>query len=204
MNASIHTQRIPKTDDFISKLIASEDNSITSVIAFMTYNPSIGRVLEAGGVAKFQQIALDLVTRLPSIRSDDDFDSLHHTTVRKIIRTFKTARGERLSYGQAQKPLNVFLKVYVDWAHRPSNKLRSHLLPILHVPLDRVLMKAIKGNFTAWYKKEIHPHVCLPQRAFSISRIDKKMYDRWQTFFRATYPKKPLIFDIAWALNRAG
>src|SRR5436190_21332608 len=98
-------------NDFISQLIASEDNSITSVIAFSTYNPSIGRVLEAGGVAKFQRIAGDLVSKLSSVKSLEDFDALHHRTVLKIIRTFKTSRGTRVSYGQAQKPLNVFLKV---------------------------------------------------------------------------------------------
>lgn len=194
--------RSHKMDDFISQLIAREGDSITSVIAFTTYNPSIGRVLEAGGVPKFQQIARDLVSELSSVQSFSDFDSLHHRTVLKIMRTFKTSRGKRVSYGQAQKPLNVFLKVYVDWAHRPSNQLRKQLLPMLHVPLDSILMKAIKRKFTDWYHNEIRPHVSLPQQAFSISRIDKKMYYRWQRFFRSTYPKKPLIFDIVWALNR--
>jgi hypothetical protein len=190
-------------DKFIGQLIASEDDSITSVVAFSTYNPSIGRVLEAGGVKKFQAIARDLVRELPSVRTPDDFDALHDKVIAKIIRTFKTSKGSRVSYGQAQKGLNVFLKVYVDWAHRPSRKLRCRLLPMLHVPLERILMKAIKQNFAAWYKAKVRPSVRVPQQAFSISRIDKRMYYRWQTFFRATYPKKPLIFDIAWALNRA-
>ena len=189
-------------NDFIAELIAREDDSITSVIAFATYNPSIGRVLESGGVAKFETIARSLVKQLSRITSQSTFDALHQTTTRKLTDTFTTARGKPLSYGQAQKPINVFLKTYVDWAHRPSPQIRRRLLPFLHVPLDKILMKTIKSKFADWYRSEIRPHVQVPQRAFSLSTIDEEMYRRWQDFFRQHYPKKPLIFDIAWALNR--
>ena len=63
-------------------------------------------------------------------------------------------------------------------------------------------MKAIKSKFADWYRTEIRPHVQVAQRAFSLATIDEDMYGRWQDFFRQSYPKKPLIFDIAWALNR--
>ncbi len=150
-------------DDFVTELIKCEDDSIVSVIAFATYNPSIGRVLETGGVKKFERIAKTLVSALPSIETVGDFDALHRRTVAQLIRNFQTARGVGVSYGQAQKPINVFLKVYVDWAHRPSTSIRERLLPFLHVPLDSILMKTIKAQFPAWYFTEIRPHIAVPQ-----------------------------------------
>jgi len=188
--------------EFIEELIKREDESIVSVIAFTTYNPSIGRVLEAGGIKKFQQIAGALVKTLPGVMTAHDFDAIHSRTVSRLIREFRTARGIEVSYGQAQKPINVFLKVYVDWAHRPSREVRSRLLPFLHVPLDSILMKAIKARCPAWYSSKIKPQITAPQQAFSLSKLDKKLYRSWQNFFRQQYPQKPLVFDIAWAVNR--
>jgi hypothetical protein len=34
----------------------------------------------------------------------------------------RTAQRRRTSYGQAQKAVNVFLKVYVDWAKLPDRR----------------------------------------------------------------------------------
>ena len=35
----------------------------------------------------------------------------------------ETSRGKSISYGEAQKPVNVFFKVYVDWAKLPNPAL---------------------------------------------------------------------------------
>ena len=199
---SLDVSRHCHMKEFIEELIKREDESIVSVIAFTTYNPSIGRVLEAGGIKKFQQIAEALVKALPAVTTAHDFDAVHSQTVSRLIRDFRTARGIEVSYGQAQKPINVFLKVYVDWAHRPSREVRDRLLPFLHVPLDSILMKAIKARCSAWYSSEIRPKITASQQAFSLSKLDQKTYQSWQDFFRQQYPQKPLVFDIAWAVNR--
>jgi hypothetical protein len=96
----------------------------------------------------------------------------------------------------------VFLKVYVDWARKPDEGTRSRLLPFLHVPLDSVLMKAVSDQYRPWYEKEIMPFGLRIQHEFSLSKIAAPVYLKWQQFFRQSYPPKPLIFDIAWALNR--
>ncbi len=49
-----------------------------------------------------------------------------------------------MSYGQAQKPVNVFLKVYVDWAKLPDRKTAIRLAKYLHVPLDSVVMGRVR------------------------------------------------------------
>ena len=191
--------RVEDMPAFITKLIGSEPKSIIRTLAFMSYNPSIGRVLEAGGVKTFQKIAEELVDDL---QTPQDFDRTHRVLMSRLIRDIKTAKGKPLSYGQAQKPLNVFLKVYVDWAHKPSSEIRDRLIPFLHVPLDSVLMKTIKNEFPDSYSREIKPYVRDSQRAFSLVALDADLYNKWQEFFRARHQQRPLIFDIAWELNR--
>jgi hypothetical protein len=146
-------------DSFIRRLLRAEPDAVTPVMAFMSYNPAIGRVLEGGGVKKFARVAAPLVRGLPNVRSRRHFDRLHSRSVRRILRTFRTSRKRKLSYGQAAKPINVFLKVYVDWAARPSPQVWERLLPLLHVPLDSVLMDKIREKDSAWYQREIWPHV---------------------------------------------
>ena len=45
-------------DKYIQELLNSESNSIIEVMAFMSYNPSIGRVFETGGVKVFKKMTL--------------------------------------------------------------------------------------------------------------------------------------------------
>ena len=188
--------------EFLDDLKKQEMEALTKVIAFMSYNPSIGRVLEKGGVIKFQKLAVKLVSELNSVRDLASFDNLHHIYVRKMIKNFETAHGKRLSYGQGQKPINVFLKVYVDWAGKPNHKVRRNLLRKLHVPLDSSIMKSIRREYKDWYEKTIKPQIKDHSQPFSLSKMNKTVYMKWQALFREKHPSKPLIFDIAWAINR--
>lgn len=189
-------------NNFIEELLKREDDSVKSVMAFMSYNPSIGRVLEKGGVKKFQKMMLQLVDELPQVHSQHDFDNVHDKYTKEVIKTLKTSKTTSVSYGQAQKPINVFLKIYVDWARKPNEKIRSKLLPFLNVPLDSILMKTIKKKYQNWYKTTIEPLQKSRAQEFSLSKIDQNIYMEWQNFFRGKYPTKPLIFDIVWAINR--
>lgn len=189
-------------DHFIAQLVAAESAVVTQVMAFMSYNPSIGRVLEKGGVSKFQKLMTAAVAKLPTAQSQQDFDALHRGCVCDILATFKTSRGSQPSYGQGQKPVNVFFKVYIDWARKPDDQTRTRLLPHLHVPLDSILMKTIKKQYSHWYKSEIKPSVKVPRQEFSLSKIGENLYMRWQAFFRQQYPEKPLLFDVVWGMKR--
>jgi len=191
------------TDKFIQNLLKNEDNSVTSVMAFMSYNPSIGRVLEKGGVKKFQKLILEMINKLPSVNNCSDFDDLHKEYLQKIIAEIKTNSNSQVSIGQAQKPINVFYKVYIDWARKPDENTRNKLLPFLHVPLDSILMETISTKYPDWYQQNIKQYVNNSQKEFRLSQIkDEELYYCWQKFFREKYPEKPLIFDVAWALNR--
>ncbi len=189
-------------DNFVAQLLASEGAVVTEVMAFMSYNPSIGRVLQKGGVVKFQEMMKSVVEKLPKVQSQGDFDDLHRECVSSLLATFKTSRGLEPVYGQGQKPINVFFKVYVDWARKPNDQTRIRLLPHLHVPLDSIVMKAIKKQYPEWYNPTVKPLIKAPLQEFSLSKIDEELYLLWQAFFRKQHPEKPLVFDVVWGMRR--
>jgi hypothetical protein len=139
----------------VQLLIAREPEAIIRTLAMMAYNPAIGRVLEEGGVAKFSDCMAEEIPQLYVTVIQDGFDEWHAHVCARILKEFKTAKGEKVSYGQAQKPLNVFLKVYVDWAKLPTRELAERLTPSLHCPLDSVMMKFVKREFPEMYEDRV-------------------------------------------------
>jgi hypothetical protein len=193
----------------------------------MAYIPAIGRALEKGGVGKFADLMVETVPKFYGYVTREHVDTIHAQTCERIISSFKTKSNQNLSYGQAQKALNVFLKVYVDHANRPDPELARKLVPFLHVPLDSILMKFIAREFREDYEKRIvrlrqqlaertaerlkeHLPDSTPtviRRAlfgneFSLVGINKEIYLAWQELLRSLWPGKPLMLDIIWVLER--
>lgn len=140
-------------------------------------------------------MAFQKVSLLKEINTKEDFDKFHKIWIFEFIDKIKTNNKLKCSYGQAQKSINVFLKLFVDWAKLPEENTAKRILPFLHVPLDSILMKTISQNY---------PIVLLQtsNKILSLSKIDEDIYTKWQNFFRNKFPEKPLLFDIAWAINR--
>jgi hypothetical protein len=206
-------------------LLGREPEAIIRTLAMMAYNPAIGRVLQGGSVVKFADLIADEIPKIYSVLIEK-FDDWHSGMCARILADFKTAKGEKLSYGQAQKPLNVFLKVYVDWAKLPSRELAEKLTPALHCPLDSVVMRFIKREFPNAYDERIAPVRRykldrITERAseiagtssqavarrilgneFSLAAIDKETYLQWQALCRSLWPGKPVQLDLIWALER--
>ena len=178
-----------ETVEHLEKL---ESQTVFYTLAMMSYNPSIGRVLERRGVNKFVHIAFEAFLEIDNIQTRDEFDSWHERFVEKIRNQIKTASGKEVSYGQAQKPINDFLKVYVDWARLPKIDASTRLCPHLHVPLDKVMMTYTKLEFLPYYQKYNLIFA-------SLAEIEKDSYNRWQKCFRELSPKKPLLMDVFWA-----
>lgn len=208
-------------------LVGREPEAILRTLAMMAYNPSIGRVLQEGGVAQFSDLMYEVISQLYMAQgSREEFDRWHANTCNRILRNFKTARAQTLSYGQAQKPVNVFLKVFIDWAKQPSRDLAEKLTPWLHVPLDSLVMKFIKREFNGDYEQSIgairrlqieRVGERLNQRTQGSSKsvarmlvgaecslvgMDKEMYLAWQHLLRELWPGKPVQLDIIWVLER--
>ncbi len=218
----------PESMSKVLSLIGREPEAIAKTLAMMAYNSAIGRVLSKGGVKQFQDLAWEIVPKLYHVQtSRDEFDKLHADTCQQIIATFRTNRQKSLSYGQAQKPLNVFLKVYVDWAKQPIRELADKLAPFLHVPLDRLLMRFFSREVPAEYQSRIVSlrrqriertserlsmvtrktfTVALTRKVigneFSLGAIDAETYIAWQELFRSLFPVKPVMLDIIWFAER--
>ncbi len=111
--------------------------------------------------------------------------------------------GQRtISYGQAQKAVNVFLKVYVDWAKLPDRKTARRLSGFLHVPLDSVVMHYLRREHRERHKRIV---VAVYRAAgewpsdLRLTIISRPMYRAWQQFFRDIRPRRPVDLDVIWA-----
>jgi hypothetical protein len=207
-------------------LLGREKDAIIRTLAMMAFNPSIGRVLQEEAVDRFGDLMVETVPKLYSTyASRREFDQLHAEVCEQIIASEKTARGQALSYGQAQKPINVFFKVYVDWAKLPDRSLAEKLAPHLHVPLDSLMMKFFKREFATDYEEHIgklrqrridrtaerleemsSPRTLARRLAgneFSLANIDKETYLAWQDFLRSLWSGKPVLLDLIWVIERS-
>jgi hypothetical protein len=77
--------RCEQLEAFLTKLRSAEDQAMAEVLAFMSYNPSIGRVLEKRGVGKFRKLMVGIVQKLPAVQSRSDFDQLHRECVSTLL-----------------------------------------------------------------------------------------------------------------------
>jgi hypothetical protein len=182
----------------INSLKNLEEKAIVYTMAMESYNPSIGRVLRKGGVDDFVKIAWRMVQELPDINEREEFDEFHDKYVREVqSRIQKTARSKPVSYGQAQKAINVFLKNYIDWGNLPNKTVADRLRPYLHVPLDSRVMRSVKEDFPKHFKK-------YRLRVVGLWELEKEDYYQWQQCFRDLAPDKPLLIDVYWAKERFG
>jgi len=188
-------------NDLIEQLLVDERSATRKVMAFMSYNPSIGRVLQKGGLSRFQEMVLSEVPKLQRIRDREDFDNFHNEWINNFMRNIRRNNGQKCSYGQAQKAINVFLKVFVYWSQLPDRSIANRITPFLHVPLDRILMRFVKKEFPDEFKKKIRPSYH-NRFDYSLTLIEEEIYRAWQKWFRDLHPNKPILLDVIWAVNR--
>lgn len=206
----------------INLLVGHEEDAIIRTLAMMAFIPAIGRVLEEDSVDRFADLMVEIVPKFYGLVTAEHFDLVHAETCDRILSSFKTARKkDLLSYGQAQKPLNVFLKIYVDFAKKPTTELAEKLVPLLHVPLDSLLMGFIKREFPQEYENRVgRLRQQLIERLserlrtsktvargvlgneFSLTAINKEMYLAWQELLRSLWPGKPVMLDMIWVSER--
>jgi len=193
-------------NDLIAELRGKEPLSTQNVLAFMSYNPSIGRVLQKDGLKQFREMVRSkVVPNLQNIRNRENFDNFHGEWIDNFIRNIKRNKrykGQSSSYGHAQKAINVFLKVFVYWSKRPDPSTANRITPFLHVPLDKILMRSIKKRYSDEFKEKIKHYY--PNNRFdcSLTLIDKEIYRAWQKWFRDIYPEEPILLDVIWAKDR--
>lgn len=187
----------------ISWLRKNEQAAIAETIAMMSYNPSIGRVLKSGGVITFKKVAVRKIKQLKTIKTQSEFDKFHNIFVQDVMKKIRrTSRRVKISYGHGQKPINVFLKIYVDWFSYPNRRIAKRIKRFLHVPLDYWVMRYIKRERRKEYDRMVMPvyeDKKISMANLSLSIINKEIYYAWQKLFRKIYSKKPILLDVIWA-----
>jgi hypothetical protein len=171
-----------------------------------------------GSVKTFQDLALQFSPRLTTITTISEFDSFHESFVEAVQSHIKRKDGGQLSYGEAQKSINVFLKNYVDRSSLPDGATAKKVRPFLHVPLDSVMIRYFRKNYPQGYEKYILPEhrkineqlkannpksIKIPDRVLSeLQYIFQEVYLAWQNWFREIFPEKPVLLDTIWSLER--
>lgn len=185
----------------INLLKKYEEESIDKTILIMAYNPSCGRIFSKEANNLIKDEIIKIIADLPSIQNQDQFDKIHKKIMDNIIKIKNYRENNRtgiITYGQAQKGLNVFLKVYVDWSNLPNYDIAGNLRNFLHCPLDSRVMNTLKGEENPLYGKYGNP----PCTMKNIKSYEQ--YMSWQKIIRDIVKRsneKPLIIDVIWHLK---
>ena len=175
--------------------------------------------LEKDCIPKFQAAAWQYAGKLLQISSLNDFDAFHREFVAFFRQQIKNKDGEDASYGEAQKPINLFLKSYVDRFAIPGETVRQRLRPFLHVPLDSVIIGYFRSHFSDDYKRHIglvHAQINefikdknpqfsgkIPDGLLSqLQHLHEREYFAWQHWFREIHPPRPVLIDNLWFFER--
>lgn len=205
--------------DLIDRCKKSEGEAVIKGLAMGAVILSrMGPIYKKGCVAIFQELAMQFAPTLNSITSIADFDDFHESFIQAVIGRMRPEDYDKLTWGEAQKSINVFLKNYIDRSSLPNELTANRIRPFLHVPLDSVMIKYFRKTFPFDYEKYISPEHRIINQQFKASHpnafkipdsllselkyIFKEVYLAWQKWFRDIYPEKPVLLDTIWALER--
>ena len=176
--------------------------------------------LERDFFPKFQELGWQYSRPLRSIESADEFDTHHHAFVTAFRETIKARNGTVISYGEAQQPINIFLRDYVDNIHLLGTSEANRLRQYLHVTMDGVMIYYLQSFFNEDHMRYIAPHndACgyfdsghpTPFYRQDLSQsqltqllfIGRETYYAWQNWFRQIYPNRPSLLDAIWSIAR--
>jgi hypothetical protein len=176
--------------------------------------------LEKDFYPKYQDLAWQFSRRLRSVNTIAEFDDFHRSFVQTFRETVKSRSGTTISYGEAQQPVNVFLKEYVEKSEILNEAASSCLKPFLHVTLDGVIIYYLQcffredylkyigalddacgylgtGRITSFRNKDVSQSQ-LNQMLF----FDARVYYAWQSWFRRIFPSRPVLLDSVWSISR--
>jgi hypothetical protein len=182
----------------------------------------LGRMVprfEKNCIPKFQTLAWQYSKKLVNIYSMGDFDTFHGEFVAVFREQITSEDGGSASYGEAQKPINLFLKSYADRFAIPGEVATRRLRPFLHVPLDKVVTGYFRSNFREGYDRFIAPvhrqvnelmkaenpefSATMPDSFLSqLKYLQEGEYFAWQNWFREIYPDRPVLLDNVWFFER--
>ncbi len=121
-----------------------------------------------------------LISCLDPISTDQEFTEMHRNFCRWFIGAVKLRRsGERPSYGQAAKVLDLALKVYVLYCRMPNPEKAESLLPRLNGVINTPILRHLFTKLAIVYGKPFPPHY-----SWTINMIDEENYLLLQKLIR--------------------
>jgi hypothetical protein len=181
-----------------------EKESIENTLLMMAYNPSCARIFTTAVNKQIKKKIISIIELLPEVETQVQFNNIHKNILDEIVDNINNHKTKnpsgKISYGQAQKGLNVFLKVYVDWAKLPSLEISEKITEFLHCPLDRVVMKTIKKREKILFREFGN----LPCDLKNI--ITYEQYINWQYLIDRILQEKDIeqkrtLIDVIWYLE---
>ena len=176
--------------------------------------------LEQNFFPKFQDLGFRFALKLKSVGSREEFDTFHRLFMQAFRQEIKTRADTVVSYGEAQKPVNIFLKEYVEKSRLLDESLSARLSPLLHVTLDGIVIMYMQSFFREEYTSfvapaatacgmiDIHDYTQYRNRDISQSLQNQMMffnhdvYSAWQAWFRSISPERPVLLDAVWSIAR--
>lgn len=123
----------------------------------------------------------------------DHFDFRHNEACKAICQAvFKSNILEKFCYGQAQKWLNMTIK-YI-WLLGLRKEQFDRLIPVIHVPVDRYVMKAASEAGISLLRKDGQSKEYHADKSVSWSQWDYGTYIKFQHDLRHRYPA-PIIWE---------
>jgi len=132
---------------------------------------SVGKTLRAkNGVRRFKIDVFKKLNRLTDLMNTGKL------TEDDILGSIKALCDEfRISFGQAQKPINVILKYHFYLTRRKDHKTKK----VLHCPIDSVVLKELKKS------------------GIPLTKIDEEKYQELQNEIEKQFSTK-IEFDNKW------
>ena len=176
--------------------------------------------LERQFFPKFQELSYSFALKLKSVNSREEFDLFHRSYVQAFRQEIKTRGGTIVSYGDAQKPVNIFLREYVEKSKLLDTAVTTRLIPLLHVTLDGIIIMYMQSFFREDYDAFIAPvsKICGLIDTFEVTQyrnkdiseslqtqlmfINHEIYTAWQAWFRGISPERPVLLDAVWSIAR--
>lgn len=115
------------------------------------------------------------------------YDDLHRTLCNTIITLYKHDNVANLSYGQAQKWVNMTMKYLCVLMHNEENVWLNSVYDHLHVPIDNIVLEQATISFPNHFPNR--PKTCW-------SNFDKETYIEIQTKFREAITTAPMDWEF--------
>ena len=129
---------------------------------------------------------------LAEVKTQEEFDAIHEALRADIAECWERRGGKALRYGPGLKLINLLLKSVVRWQEF-THEQREKLIPLLHVPLDKFSLRAIR--LFSNDPERVRRPVFIPRNASMGFVETRKQYRRIQGVMReiATVAAEPPI-----------